>query len=153
MATDSTECLRQLLETLSQELYDQIYDETFMAPDGVYCELKSPTSNEKLRPPHLLHVDHASRLKYAKSYYGRSVFIFRTRSALESWLSAISADHRGLLKEAWYAPIDLLWKSVPKSDHEDFARQALRSEGAKGISGAFQIRAFSRDQVISSSLT
>ncbi|WPB02624.1 uncharacterized protein RHO25_007260 [Cercospora beticola] len=90
--TNSLE-LRNLLESLPQELYNHIYDLTFTAEvklrfysmkremgllqleelAATYPE-RVVTINEK--PPHLLHVDRKSRAKFAASYFGgESVFV------------------------------------------------------------------------------
>lgn len=89
--------LHELMDMLPQELYDQIYDLTFTAEakiriynfDENYgptpAELRDATKqyseqvvsiNERI--PHLLHVDRASRQKFAESYYGDpdSIFLF-----------------------------------------------------------------------------
>ncbi|GIZ41103.1 hypothetical protein CKM354_000441900 [Cercospora kikuchii] len=91
--------LRERLENLPQELYDYIYDLTFTAEakiriyshENSYGPTSSMLSNATKhysqqavevneRPPHLLHVDRASRQKFAKSFYGNpdSTFIFST---------------------------------------------------------------------------
>ncbi|CAK1358715.1 unnamed protein product [Cercospora beticola] len=89
--------LHELMDMLPQELYDQIYDLTFTAAAKIRiyiygrgysrgrAQLTAATKhysrrvvavNEKI--PHLLHVDRASRQKFAESYYGNpnSIFLF-----------------------------------------------------------------------------
>ncbi|PPJ60191.1 hypothetical protein CBER1_10119 [Cercospora berteroae] len=89
--------LRELIDRLPQELYDQIYDLTFTAESKIriynygrgYTHTLAPLTvatkhhsqrivavNESI--PHLLHVDRTSRQKFAESYYGNpnSIFLF-----------------------------------------------------------------------------
>ncbi|PIA89260.1 hypothetical protein CB0940_06720 [Cercospora beticola] len=89
--------LRERLENLPQELYNYIYDLTFTAEakiriytydedrGRVPAQLRDAMKHYSKRvvtvherPPHLLHVDRASRQNFAKSFYGNpdSIFIF-----------------------------------------------------------------------------
>ncbi|KAK4494307.1 hypothetical protein PRZ48_014605 [Zasmidium cellare] len=93
--TNDTIELRTHLESLPQELYDHIYDLTFTAnpcvhyldrfyPRSVASFAKISKLSKVARPlfqkpdsPNLLHVDRASRRKFAQSFYGGhgSVFV------------------------------------------------------------------------------
>lgn len=58
--------MRELLDLLPQELHDQIYKE-------LGC-LKLVKVNEIYLTPGLLHINRATRAKFAKSYYGNTIF-------------------------------------------------------------------------------
>lgn len=122
MAAEETAQLRTRLENLPQELYDEIYDLTFAAEPGIrYLDRFVPEGlkKDKIRPlfrgpdsVHLLHVDRASRAKFAKSYYGGSGAVFMatshsdrhgrnrdgTRSCI-TWLLEVPESHREMIQD------------------------------------------------------
>ncbi|KAF2166093.1 hypothetical protein M409DRAFT_23820 [Zasmidium cellare ATCC 36951] len=119
MATDDSAELRARLETLPQELYDQIYDFTFTAEPCVpyldrlnLCPLVLPCEAPKLGRPllqksnrvKLLHVDRTSRHKFAQSFYGGegAAFVAERRlfDLLETicfWLRSLPLDHQAMI--------------------------------------------------------
>ncbi|PPJ60189.1 hypothetical protein CBER1_10133 [Cercospora berteroae] len=114
--TSNTPTLRTLMESLPQELYDEIYSLTFAASPSIHLihlsYLFSTPLSSTLSPypcsritqndafPHLLHVDRHSRNKYAKSFYGdsKSVFIVCSTIMLESVIGTMDQQHVEFLK-------------------------------------------------------
>lgn len=88
----ATKSLAALVQSLPQELYDEIYDLTFTADDEPRVIYKDYT------PPHLLHVDSASRAKYARSYYGSSTFKLPLVFG-EKWVRSVQASHFDMICE------------------------------------------------------
>ncbi|GIZ41701.1 hypothetical protein CKM354_000499700 [Cercospora kikuchii] len=79
--------LRELLQTLPQELYNNIYDEVFTAvPSDIVVRKYS------YNWPHLLHVDRASREAYAKSYFGLTTFFCHGDFELR-WVRTLCDEH------------------------------------------------------------
>ncbi|KAK4494304.1 hypothetical protein PRZ48_014602 [Zasmidium cellare] len=77
----NTATLRQRLEALPQELYDEIYDLTF-TPDGGTRNI-----SDTYRPPAQLQVSRATRLQFSKAYFGDgAVFRVQTEEVLGKWL-------------------------------------------------------------------
>lgn len=73
--------LRELLETLPQELHDQIYDEVFMSKAGIVVV------SRKYKLPSVLQVDRATRSKLLGPYLNKSVFVaesFEDRRVIHS---------------------------------------------------------------------
>ncbi|GIZ41107.1 hypothetical protein CKM354_000442300 [Cercospora kikuchii] len=113
----STLKLRDHLERLPQELYDNIYDLTFAAASklciyaprnildlwnvGNRYPKRIISINEKL--PHLLHVDRRSRAKFAQSFFGNDTsFLAIHSSALASL--CIENRHLELVNELLFVP-------------------------------------------------
>ncbi|KXS98307.1 hypothetical protein AC578_6828 [Pseudocercospora eumusae] len=119
MATNPPRSLRDLLHTLPQELYDEIFHMTFTA-DAAIRKLniafkkrvvyKSSTkgsicwrepyfySNVAAVFPPLLHVSRSTRAQFAKSYYGQGAFVAaHDRDAVRKWAEILPSDHRSLL--------------------------------------------------------
>ncbi|CZT15294.1 uncharacterized protein RCC_01158 [Ramularia collo-cygni] len=117
--------LKTDLNTLPQELYNQIHDEVFTATSGArrivpggsfaikqnnpgstltrahHHFIRSSTANT-----HLLQVSSGTRAKYAETYFGNgAVFEFHTRGGSEGaalfrrWLASIQDSHRSLINE------------------------------------------------------
>ncbi|GIZ41699.1 hypothetical protein CKM354_000499500 [Cercospora kikuchii] len=80
---DETTSLRKRLESLSQELYDIIYDLTFLAPPEVVHV------DNGYRPPHVLHVDKKSRKDFASSYYRNTTFLFADEEVFNKWIAPL----------------------------------------------------------------
>ncbi|KXT07964.1 hypothetical protein AC579_8596 [Pseudocercospora musae] len=94
MATEQPRPLRDLLQTLPQELYDEIFEQTFTADDSIR-KLNTATKKRVLYKsssgtifwrdeyfhsnfaafPSSLHVSRSTRAQFAKSYYGQGAFI------------------------------------------------------------------------------
>lgn len=72
--------LRDLLESLPQELYEQIYNETFTIDSSLHQEIHI---NKSWRPPLLLQVNRASRAKILHSYYSSHTFVVRRRDTYQ----------------------------------------------------------------------
>lgn len=105
--------LSELMQTLPQELFDNIYGLTFTATPGLR-ELGYIRSYDDGRTFHrcqrgrqflgadsraLLEVDRASRAQYASSYYGQgSMFIAHTPYAARTWLQSVPQHHRDLIR-------------------------------------------------------
>lgn len=83
--------LRFQLESLPQELYDQIYNHISTAPKAM--NLIEICRKLRLARFHLLHVDRTFRAQYAKSYYTNTAFAFdHVRHALIPWLLNIPRE-------------------------------------------------------------
>ncbi|KAK4617917.1 hypothetical protein CLAFUW4_11807 [Fulvia fulva] len=97
MKAISSEDLNHLLGTLPQELYDEIYTLTFTPSSHTHAFSTS------WQPPHLLHVDRASRALFAEKYFGTaSTFTSRTSAVihfvtLAKWLSRLDPKHLELI--------------------------------------------------------
>ncbi|KAI5362784.1 hypothetical protein Slin14017_G064650 [Septoria linicola] len=92
--------LRTLLESLPQELYDNIYDCVFTAEPATVT-----ICYEDYRFPHLLHVDRAPRSKFAESYYKVTEIEYGEPSEVD-WLETLPQQHQiltglHLLKFDW----------------------------------------------------
>ncbi|PPJ56666.1 hypothetical protein CBER1_01819 [Cercospora berteroae] len=80
---DETTSLRERLESLSQELYNIIYDLTSVAPlEVVYVD-------KGYRPPHVLHVDRKSRKDFVPSYYRNTTFFFTDEEVFNKWIAPL----------------------------------------------------------------
>lgn len=108
--------LRELLETLPQEIYNDIYDLTFTAEPGVrdlgYISRRVPLGGPYGRPKDagkpflgsdnrgLLQVDRASREKFAQSYYGGEDAVFVAQSGITAgvWLDSLEWKHEALIR-------------------------------------------------------
>lgn len=95
----TAEDLRVRLETLPQELYDEIYDITFTAEHGMRPIGTKP--GLALHRAHLkfLQIDPASRTSYAKSYYGKGASFRMLNGVLIDWLKSLPSAHRVLLQD------------------------------------------------------
>lgn len=82
----ATKNFAALVQSLPQELYDEIYDLTFTADD------EPRVINKDYKPPHLLYVDRASRTKYVKSYYGNGTFMLPPAFG-QTWARSVPATH------------------------------------------------------------
>lgn len=94
--------LRLGLESLPQELYDQIYNAVFTAPPGERNLSKRNKCNNIAEGLKLLQISHATREKYAASYFGDGgEFLIEDcwvgASMFVAWLRSIAAAHRALL--------------------------------------------------------
>ena len=84
--------MRELLQTIPQELYDEIYELTFAAPGGLKFLIDC-----KYTTPNVMQVDRATRASFAIDYYANNAFALRTRSA--QWFAeAFDIGHRQLLR-------------------------------------------------------
>ncbi|KAK4494841.1 hypothetical protein PRZ48_014197 [Zasmidium cellare] len=128
MKDDSNDRLAARVQSLPQELYDEIYKLTFTAAPGP----RYPAKTIFMKPTHgaereihgqkrpielvtrqfhghdaiaLLQVDQASREKFARSYYGGpdALFMFNRRKPAEMWLKSLSEHHRGYLRHVGLA--------------------------------------------------
>ncbi|PPJ60196.1 hypothetical protein CBER1_10127 [Cercospora berteroae] len=112
--------LRDLLESLPQELYDYVYKLTFTAEKKIHVytnskaeidttlaalvqKLQTPTITLNESFPHLLHVDQASREHFATSYFGTSgsIFIKPLANTPVTKLSVITAEHFALMAKIY----------------------------------------------------
>lgn len=89
--------IRRALESLPQEIYDQIYVAVFTAPAGIR-KINLDMSTETMKQASsLLQVSSASRSIFAKSYYGCSDIIvqgYKSSQHLQRWIKSLSkADH------------------------------------------------------------
>lgn len=121
--------IRRELESLPQEIYDQIYKEVFTAPAGKYCVIrKNQTQEDRAHligiagedyVPNdlkLLHISRPSRELYAKTYYGKgSEFLFSiprfasynyhwTNTRYQSWLMMLPRAHYELVPKIIMVP-------------------------------------------------
>lgn len=68
------------VQSLPQELYDQVYQEVFTSPPGT-IQVEAPSlgnRNDKdaFKPPSCLQVNRKSREQFAQSFYANTVFVF-----------------------------------------------------------------------------
>ncbi|GIZ41117.1 hypothetical protein CKM354_000443300 [Cercospora kikuchii] len=134
---DNVVGLQKGLARLPQELYDQVYDLTFTAnaavrmffDEAVYKDrgaLNMFSSGSTFGPAgqlhkhlsgvqqprrYLMHVDRASRLKYARSFYGQdSIIVVCGASGLTTLLGKMHCDHVPLLRvyvrDTWGNEVD-----------------------------------------------
>lgn len=109
----TTDELRIALESLPQELYDQVYVATFTAPPGVRDLTKYHTGT-RFAAINLLHVSRDSRKLFAATYYGNgNSFSFRglkfspyadyghefAINEARIWLKSVPEAHRALIHE------------------------------------------------------
>ncbi|CAK1358699.1 unnamed protein product [Cercospora beticola] len=115
-STPNTPTFHDRVQSLPQELYDEIYSLTFTASPSVHvfhlsylfstplASTLSPYSQNHITTnnafPNLLHVDRHSRNKYAKSFYGdqKSIFIVCSTIMLESVIGTMDKQHVEILK-------------------------------------------------------
>ncbi|PPJ56618.1 hypothetical protein CBER1_01821 [Cercospora berteroae] len=122
--------LRELLQTLPQELYSNVYDEVFTAvPNKVVIQRYS------YKWPHLLHVDRASREAYAKSYFGLSTFICSGAFEIR-WIRTLCDHHVNFIKELFYLCISSeddtpLWRFFVAQEIRDMLRMRCREKADK----------------------
>lgn len=81
---DKITSLRDLMQSLPQELYDEIYNLTFTANQKVLYVTRT------YRPPHLTRIDHNSRTKFVASYYRNTTFLFTRRRTFRRWKRALA---------------------------------------------------------------
>lgn len=120
MANRPPRSLRDLMQTLPQELYDEIFDMTFTADAGVR-KLNTATkkrvlgkfssgstgwrdlyfySNVAAAFPAVLHVNRSTRAQFAKSYYGQGAFVaVHDRQVARDWVEILPPDHRSLVRD------------------------------------------------------
>lgn len=84
-----TQTLRNQLDNLPQEIYDDIYELVFIAKPSVVQIIY----HKDYDFPRLLHVDQVSRATYAKSYFSNTSFIFADVYQATLWLCLLSRDH------------------------------------------------------------
>ncbi|KAK4494840.1 hypothetical protein PRZ48_014196 [Zasmidium cellare] len=103
MAADGGFILPRLMQKLPQELFDRIYDLTFKVPPGdrqICCGLiapdwsylKSRSTVRNLLNIRLLHVDHSSPERYARSFFSGEIHTFPFKFGLagaEGFLEAL----------------------------------------------------------------
>lgn len=104
---DKTTSLRDLMQSLPQELYNEIYNMTFTANQKVLYVTRTYC------PPHLTRIDHNSRTKFVASYYRNTTFLFTRRRTFRRWKQALAhvsntAFHKLYLaivppNRSWYA--------------------------------------------------
>ena len=130
---DSFDELAERLQSLPQELFDQIYDEVFTAAAGTEVHIDG-----RYQPPVQLRVTHASREQFAKSYYGTITFRFcvdigpnpfrrdpsrkqRPGSRLQCliwWLQSLPDMHLSLLRDIRFMLISFPWHSSMPDDEQ-----------------------------------
>ncbi|KAF7193935.1 hypothetical protein HII31_04825 [Pseudocercospora fuligena] len=130
--------LSELMQTLPQELFDDIYNLTFTAEPGLrdlgrICSHNWGRSFVRYHRGQqflgadtraLLQVDRASRAKYASSYYGEgSIFIAHTAYAAMTWMHSVAPEHRSLIAAL---PRTLAWAGFGVGGHGP--HQILRAD-------------------------
>ncbi|PPJ60205.1 hypothetical protein CBER1_10128 [Cercospora berteroae] len=116
----SVTAMRSRLQSLPQELYNEIYDSTFTAdakirvsispdstmPSAGWIARRYPSHlvgvNEQL--PDLSRVDRHSRQKFLKSYFGDpdSMFVVCGFTELQNWALLMGAEHVALIPKIYY---------------------------------------------------
>ena len=73
---NTTLSLRDLLETLPQELYDEIYKATMavLKEDSSPPLSKGFIVDKEFLPPKLIQINHQTRLEFGEIYYGNTKF-------------------------------------------------------------------------------
>ena len=122
------EDLSQRIQGLPAELYAHIYHRTFTADLGKPIIIRFGS----YRPPHLLHVNRASRAQYASSFYGNTIFEISPQkpgimAVSFRWLESMSDEHRGLLQDVRLLAADFRVHGTPiKGTHiEDVLKNRL----------------------------
>lgn len=93
MASRTERTTRELIQTLPQELFALIYGEVFTATPASIFVLKRERRDRCILFPTTLHVDRASRARYARSFFGVTQFIFRRPEEVRSWLAVVENAH------------------------------------------------------------
>ncbi|CAK3924817.1 Hypothetical predicted protein [Lecanosticta acicola] len=117
MSSDQVPTLRERLEKLPQELYNEIYNWTFTANTrnrdidrGRQETFIAPDSGT------LLQVDHLSRQQFAASYYGGEHVVFVAHDSNANvgswrrWLQTVPAEHRHMIRE-----LRIIWPCTQSS--------------------------------------
>jgi len=97
MAAIATEDLAPLLQSLPQEIYDEIYELTFSATCTTPNTIEIDTKHYS--PPSILQVDTASRRLAALTYYSSHTFVAYDQKVLDAWLCSIARKHMDDLRE------------------------------------------------------
>lgn len=93
----STNSLATLVQSLPQELYDEIYNRTFSTDEGTIVDLENDNTF-----PATLYVDSRSRRVSAHSYYIRARFTFKLAANKDMhfffrWIASLSDRHYYLI--------------------------------------------------------
>lgn len=105
---NTTTTLQTHLHRLPQELFDIIFHAVFHSPPTIRIVRRpsptpkstSPPTSTSIHhhPPHLMHINQATRAKFAQSYYRNSIFIFpEPPFDYLMWLGSVQREFRGLL--------------------------------------------------------
>ena len=97
MAAIATEDLAPLLQSLPQEIYDEIYELTFSATCTTPNTIEIDTKHYS--PPSILQVDSASRRLAVPSYYSSHTFVAHDEKVLDAWLCSIACEHMDDLRK------------------------------------------------------
>lgn len=142
----SSASLATLLQSLPQELYDEIYELVFTADQSEIVDLESDNPF-----PARLYVDHHSRELFAKSYYANTTFTLqRTRMDIFSrWAKSLSWRHYGLVG-SFIVKVEMLRAAKGRSVEKqrglaaaalcDIADFLVRGAFGKGIRGALRVQ-------------
>lgn len=134
--TLDSEQLRHGLESLPQELYDQIYNAVFTARPGVR-QIDGLLGTFR-RDMKFLHVSSATRALYAKTYYGQgATFEVHGRFAwaqdeLQQWLYLLPPDHRALLQRVTVVERTARYSTMSKQWLLAFMRTVMKEIDSKG---------------------
>lgn len=130
--TPSVDDLRRGLESLPQELYDQILKATFTAD----LEPRDLRNLEAMRQNlKFLHISSSTRALYATTYYGSgAVFEFAqdhgAPRALKLWLRSLPVSHRDLLGQVhivWDGSAIARWITVLGYERDEFCLDLAQS--------------------------
>lgn len=121
--------LREHLESLPQELYDEIYKMTFSSPPGVVKVRHDSRTTSKftvdLKPAlNLMQVNRATRAQYSALHYNDHIYEFHHLFVCRDYLKAMPLWHRLLLRR-----IRTLEKFVPKRLAEGCLRSMCKGLG------------------------
>lgn len=158
--------IRRGLESLPQEIYDQIYKTVFTAPTGTYCPIRRNGADSDRARAHLatitgedynrndlklFHIDHASRELYAKTYYGEgSTFMFSIKvyypngnsfinTPHKSWFHSIIRGHPKVLPKIIVAPQSTVeWADNP-IENNWLMRAYLLEESGFGLANVAKV--------------
>ena len=82
------------VQDLPPELFNEIFDLTFTAPEGIVIAV-----DKTYQPPGLLHTSSATRSKYASTYYDHyTTFQFSTYTHFLKFGASLTSTHRSIIK-------------------------------------------------------
>ena len=83
----TTDRFRELFQGLPAELKGMIYEHTFSAGPTVQ------KITQDYKPPPLLQIDRATRIKFAKLYFSLTTFKLSSHTILRQWLVSLEPEH------------------------------------------------------------
>ncbi|KXT07922.1 hypothetical protein AC579_3250 [Pseudocercospora musae] len=88
--------LRELVASLPQEIYEQIYNDVFSLLSPLHLEIYI---NKSWRPPSILQVNRAIRAEFLHAYYSNHIFVARRR---DTYWFGLLCDWIDARKHLWH---------------------------------------------------